>query len=134
MAFTEGSKVIAAVDCEIFASPTSDYVIGKLIKHQSVVAAGSVVVVDEYKMLPIKPRGAVQVDYLEGMESLQLEGVDSLKPDVEAAQVVVEAAMCSAATETCNISSTYVHLFTHRSERQRLLQIGEHQRAAFALG
>ena len=78
MAFTEGSKVIAAVDCEIFASPTSDYVIGKLTKHQSVVAAGSVVDVDEYQMLPIKPRGAVQVDYLEGMESLE--------PDVESAQ------------------------------------------------
>ena len=86
MAFTEGSKVIAAVDCEIFASPTSDYVIGKLTKHQSVVAAGSVVVVDDYKMLPIKPRGAVQVDYLEGMESLQLEGVETLEPDVESAQ------------------------------------------------
>ena len=67
MAITEGSKVIAAVDCEIFASTKSEKTIGELRKHQSVVAAGSVVDVDGYKMLPIKPRGAVQVDYLEGM-------------------------------------------------------------------
>ena len=83
MAFTEGSKVFAAVDCEIFASPTSEEVIGKLTKHQSVVAAGSVVDVDEYQMLPIKPRGAVQVDYLEGRESMEDGGMEAWELDVE---------------------------------------------------
>ena len=84
MALAEGSKVCAMVECEIVASPTSRKVIGKLAKHQEVEARGPVVDVEVFGsvllMLPIKPRGAVLVNYLKAMASWVPDVPKALEP------------------------------------------------------
>lgn len=60
-----GTVLIARVPEVIFASPTSWQEIGELDAGQHVVAAGPAEYVDAYTMVPIKPRGAVDLKTLE---------------------------------------------------------------------
>lgn len=60
-----GTLLVARVPEVIFASSASWQEIGELAAGQQVVAAGPPEVVDNYTMVPIKPRGAVDVKTLQ---------------------------------------------------------------------
>jgi hypothetical protein len=60
-----GTVLVARVAEVIFASPTSWQEIGELTAGQQVYAAGPPETHDNYTMVPIKPRGAVDVKTLE---------------------------------------------------------------------
>jgi len=59
-----GSVLVARVDEVIFASSSSWQEIGTLAAGQQVIAAGPPEVADAYTMVPVKPRGAVDLKTL----------------------------------------------------------------------
>lgn len=62
----KAGMVISALEaCEIFASADSNTVIGELKAGEHRDVAGALIQVGEYGMLPIRPEGVVQVDWLE---------------------------------------------------------------------
>lgn len=56
-----GAILTAKRDMQIFGSPQSNQVIGRVEAGKSVKTAGSMVVVDGYDIVPIVPKGAVQL-------------------------------------------------------------------------
>jgi len=62
-----GTVLVARVPEVIFASPTSWQEIGELTAGQQVYAAGPPVTADSYTMVPIQPRGAVDMKTLDVM-------------------------------------------------------------------
>jgi hypothetical protein len=60
-----GTVLMARIPEVVFASPTSWREIGELSTGQEVVAAGAPEMVDDYTMVPIRPRGAVDLKVLE---------------------------------------------------------------------
>jgi hypothetical protein len=68
-----GTVLMARVPEVVFASPTSWREIGELSAGQEVVAAGAPEMVDDYTMVPIRPRGAVDLKVLEVLRGRQEE-------------------------------------------------------------
>jgi hypothetical protein len=60
-----GTVLMVRIPEVVFASPTSWREIGELSAGQEVVAAGAPEMVDDYTMVPIRPRGAVDLKVLE---------------------------------------------------------------------
>jgi len=60
-----GTALLAKRDARIFASASSWDKIGSLNAGQAVEAAGAIVRIENYIMVPVKPAGAVELKYLE---------------------------------------------------------------------
>jgi len=61
----DGTKLVAKIPEVIFASSTSWRKIGELAEGQEVTAAGPPDMVDDFTMVPIKPKGAVDLKVLQ---------------------------------------------------------------------
>lgn len=92
----DGTLGVARSSGPIFASVTSWKQIGKLEEGQMIVAAGPPEIADGYLLLPIKPRGAVEVVLLKfqdpGWKCHEWDEKDQAQPGFES--VVRKTAVC----------------------------------------